>query len=71
MKKVRNCISALLIGCCMPLLIWAGLGVALYQRKKEANLLKQALANMMCSINADCPPGFVCLDGHCIPARTR
>ena len=71
MKNVLNCILALLIGCFMPVLIWAGLGIALHQRKKEANLLKQALPNLVCSLDTDCPPGFICMAGRCVPQRTR
>jgi hypothetical protein len=26
------------------------------------------LVKMVCSIDADCPEGFVCRDGHCVPA---
>ncbi len=63
MRRLRNCILVLLLGCCTPLLIWVGLGSALYQRSKEANLLKQPLPNLTCRIDADCPPGYICLDG--------
>lgn len=71
MKRLRNCIVALLLGCSTPVLIWVGAGVALYQRRKEANLLKQALPNLACSIDADCPPGFVCLNGQCVPLKAQ
>ena len=41
MKGFGNCVKALLFGCCLPLLIWTGAGVALYQRRKDANLLSK------------------------------
>ncbi len=69
MRNLRNCGIALLLGCFMPVLIWVGAGAALYQSRKEANLLKQALPDSVCRINADCPSGFVCTAGHCVPAR--
>lgn len=69
MKRVRNCVFALLIGCCAPLLIWVGIGVVLFQRRREVNLLEQALPNLACSVNSDCPPGFVCLNGCCVAEK--
>ena len=68
MKRLRNCMLALLIGCCTPLLIWVGAGTALYQRRKEKNPLKRALSNLVCSVDIDCPPGFVCVEGRCVPS---
>ena len=67
MKRFRNCGMALLLGSCAPLLVWVGAGAALYQWRKEAKLLKQALPELSCSIDTDCPPGFVCMGGRCIP----
>ncbi len=69
MRRLRNCTIALLLGCCAPLLIWVGGGAALYQWRKEANLLKRALPELTCSVNTDCPSGFMCVAGHCVPAR--
>ncbi len=63
MKRLRNCGLALLLGCCTPLLIWVGAGSALYQSRK------QILKNIACAIDADCPPGFVCAGGSCVPAK--
>jgi Cys-rich repeat protein len=28
---------------------------------------KQDITTLVCSINADCPTGFVCIDGYCMP----
>ena len=69
MRRLRNCTIVLLLGCCAPLLIWVGAGAALYQWRKEANLLKQALPDSVCSIDTDCPSGYVCLAGRCVPAK--
>ena len=70
MKGVRNVVTALLIGSLTPMLVWAASGAALYERRKEKNLLKQA-SNLTCSIDADCPPGYACVNGRCILQRAQ
>ncbi len=69
MRRLRNCALALLIGISAPALIWVGAGSALYQSRKQGNLLKRALPNLACSIDTDCPTGFVCLRGQCVPVK--
>ena len=69
MKRLRNCILALLLGCSAPLLIWVGAGSAMYESRKRAKLLKRALPNLVCSIDTDCPQGFICINGHCVPEK--
>ena len=27
-------------------------------------------SRIACSIDADCPPGYVCANGHCVPSRS-
>ena len=71
MKRTGKCIMALFLGCCAPLLILMGGGVALYQRSKEARVLKGALPGLTCSLDRDCPPGYVCIDGRCLPLQTN
>ena len=66
MRRLRNCTLALLIGLCTPLLIWMGAGSALYGSMRRARLLKRALPDLTCAIDADCPSGFVCLGGRCV-----
>ena len=34
----------------------------------KAGARKKALADTVCSIDKDCPPGFVCMGGHCVPS---
>ena len=63
MKSIGKCLLAVGIGCISPLLIWTGAGVALYQGSKRSKLARQ-----VCAIDADCPPGFVCQGGQCVPA---
>jgi len=61
---------ALALGISAPILIWVGAGTALYQRRKQAKLSRQALPNLVCSIDADCLPGFVCSNGYCVPVES-
>ncbi len=70
MKRLRNCIVAMLLGCCAPVLIWVGVASAIYQRRKITKLFEEALPNLACSINSDCPPGYVCVNGYCILQTT-
>lgn len=65
MKRLRNCIVALLLGCCAPVLIWVGAGAALRQRQGVTKSLT-GYQTLTCATNIDCPPGFVCMDGRCI-----
>ena len=69
MRRFRNALLALLIGCFVPVVIWVAGGVALYQAssqgKKRRELAKAAVP-LTCSIDIDCPPGFVCVNGYCV-----
>jgi len=69
MKSFRNVCVALLFGCFMPVLIWVGVGTAVYQFRKEAKQVKQAIPDSVCSIDTDCPPGYICISGRCVPAH--
>lgn len=70
MKRLRNCMVALLLGLSTPVLIWVGAGSAFYQYRKQAKLLKGALPRFTCAVDADCPPGFICINGHCMSEET-
>ena len=63
MKRLDKVVLALFIGSTAPLLIWTGALSALYQKRKETRL------DLLCSIDTDCPPGFICIGGRCIPAK--
>lgn len=71
MRRFRNALIALLIGCFVPVVIWVAGGVALYQAssqsRKRRELARAKVSNLVCSIDADCPPGYVCLNGCCVP----
>ncbi|MDD4859306.1 MAG: hypothetical protein PHR56_03775 [Dehalococcoidales bacterium] len=62
MNSVFNTILALIIGLMAPVLIWVGVANALMEARKRAKLSKTS-----CAIDSDCPPGFVCYDGRCMP----
>ena len=69
MRGFRNCMLALACGFLTPILIWVGAGVAFYEIRKRTILLKRALPNLACAIDIDCPDGYMCLSGHCVPAK--
>ena len=64
MKLLRNAMIALVLGSLAPLLILVGAGSALYQRRRDR------LSPGTCSMDADCPVGFVCVNGRCVPAKS-
>ena len=42
--------------------VWYLNGVGVYR------VLRRGAKKLSCSVNADCPPGYICDDGKCIPA---
>lgn len=69
MKAFNNCAIAFLIGCFTPLLIWVGNGIALFHRYRRVKAFQKALTDLICSIDSDCPPGYICLSGRCVPVK--
>lgn len=72
MKRFGSCCLALLFGFFTPALIWVGAGAALYQgvyQSKKTKIPGRTLPYTVCSVDNDCPPGFICVGGHCVPAR--
>ena len=74
MKGLRNALLALLGVFTAPVLIWVGAGVALYQDSTSRSLLQRparrsfAGDGLTCALDADCPPGYICMNGSCVPA---
>ena len=62
--KIVKCAIALLFGIMTPALIWVGASAALYQSRKRGKLLADRVT--FCSVNSDCPAGYICIDGKCI-----
>ena len=56
-----------------PTLTLGGVIARLYEvvgvRLRRRMQARQQGLDTVCSVNADCPPGFVCAEGHCVPAR--
>jgi len=69
MKTVGHVLLALLIVILAPLSIWAAAGSALYQHRKMKALAKSKSATLSCSLDSDCPAGYVCLNGYCVPEQ--
>lgn len=67
MRRVRNTLLALLVGCLVPAVIWVAGGVALYQSRKGKATIRETLHILACSIDTECPPGYICLNGCCVP----
>lgn len=67
MRHFRNFCLAVFLGCLSPVLVYVGAGVALYYSRKQASLLKQEHPELSCSIDSDCPPGYRCIGGRCVP----
>lgn len=42
----------------------------LYQAIRRAKMakMKKVPSELVCSTDADCPPGYVCVNGKCVPA---
>ena len=68
MKLMLGILQGLGIFVALPTLIGiiVGRSFLLWYRRASA---KQGIAKLVCSIDADCLPGFVCLDGHCVPQK--
>jgi hypothetical protein len=70
MRRFRNLLVAFVLGCSAPVLLWVGAGSAIYQERKWKVSLRRGVKNLSCSIDIDCPPGLICVDGRCQPAKT-
>lgn len=42
--------------------------VAFFQPWKHKARIEKSIAELACSVDADCPPGYVCVSGRCVPA---
>ncbi|MFC2066652.1 Dickkopf N-terminal cysteine-rich domain-containing protein [Chloroflexota bacterium] len=31
---------------------------------------RERTSSSLCSIDADCPPGYDCINGHCVPSQS-
>jgi len=60
---------ALLAGIFVPLLVWVAIITAFRQIFAEWQATRPQLlsGNLACSIDANCPPGYECIGGRCLP----
>jgi len=72
MKKTWSVISGVgavaaapLFALAWPALIFSGAAVSLYHQLSKARPRRLSWGQA-CAIDADCPPGFVCVNGQCI-----
>ena len=42
----------------------------IYHTLKRASAAKSAAGALSCSATTDCPPGYVCVDGRCVPEES-
>ncbi|MFC1846226.1 hypothetical protein ACFLYM_02285 [Chloroflexota bacterium] len=59
-------LMALLIVCFVPVTIWVAAGSTLYQSRKRRLSARDNEASLICSLNTDCPLGYICVDGYCV-----
>ena len=68
-------LAVLLFSIFAPSLALAGIGFRLYRfvfgRLGSKTQPEMQDDNTVCFMDGDCPPGFVCVSGHCVPAQVR
>ncbi len=71
-KKVGTALLVVLGSIFAPLLVWVAFCIAIWQVFVEWRTLRSHLlsGNLACSINTDCPPGYVCVGGRCMPVSS-
>lgn len=72
MIGVGSVFLVVLVGVLLPLLIWVALGFALRRIYVEWRFVRTQLlsGNVVCSVTSDCPSGYECIGGRCIPAMS-
>lgn len=67
-------VTIIVIAILAPVLTLTGMGINLYQsllvrplRKRGA---KMPSTSQACATNTDCPPGFICVSGRCVAAKS-
>ena len=69
-KVLLTPVLVILVSVFVPLLIWASafIGTWLIFAERRARRGLIAARNIItCRIDADCPPGYMCIDGRCVP----
>ncbi len=70
--RIWRVLLALLAGISMPLLVWIAGIVALRQVIAEWRAVRPRLlsGNILCGLGSECPPGYDCINGRCLPRLT-
>lgn len=71
LKRTGNLCLAVLACLSAPLLVWAAIIVALRQILAEWRCTRVQLlsGNLVCNSNINCPPGYECVGGRCLPKQ--
>ena len=69
LKRMMALGLALLAGMALPLLVWTAVFVAFRQLYAEWRSTRAGLlaGNLICSLDTECPPGYQCMGGRCLP----
>ena len=68
-KRVGATFVAILLGINIPLLIWVAIITFFRQMYVEWRAFRAGL--LACSLNTDCPPGYQCVQGRCLPVAAE
>jgi len=73
LKRTWAVFLAMLAGISLPLLIWVAIIIVFRQMYLEWRAIRAGLlaGNLTCSLTADCPPGYQCLQGKCLPVASQ
>lgn len=72
-KRIGAVFLAILVSISVPLLVLAAVITAFWQIFAEWRTIRAGLlgGNLACGIDSDCPLGYGCMDGKCVPIRTE
>ena len=73
LKRTRGVCLVMLSSIAAPLLIWAAIIVAFRQMLAEWRNTRAGLlaGNLICNLDTECPPGYQCVEGRCLPVASQ
>ncbi len=68
-RKGGSIALALIASFTVPFLIWTAVVLSVRQIYREWLAVRAGLmaGNLACRLDNDCPPGYVCVSGKCLP----